>query len=193
MSGVTPVVEKLVDNSIILKHHIVDVPVSLTVQRDCRWLALWADAFGPRWMFPTASFYLALDIFERDVLSAIHSRRLFSQIRVERKMFDLLLLEIAFVVRFNWRAVNASTVVRVTAKLLIFLSLNATVMFEQFNVNSVFDQGRRLFLSSNRRLWVAAWRAAGFRLCLKREEFLVTIHWIHLMDSQRIQPFACNK
>lgn len=139
MSSVAPVVQELIDDTVVLKHHVVDMSVSLTVQRDCRWLALRADTFGPWRMLTTTGFYLALDVFERDVLSAIHARRLLAQVCVKREMLDLLLFEIALVVRFNWRAVNTSTVVGMAAKLLIFLPLNTTIEFKQFNVDCVFN------------------------------------------------------
>lgn len=66
-------------------------------------------------MILTARADFAIDVFEGDELSAVNARRLFAEIRVERQMLNLLLLEKGGVVRFESRAVEAATIVLMTA------------------------------------------------------------------------------
>lgn len=101
MTSDAPVIQEFIDNPVVLKHDVIDVSVSLSVQSDCRRLTLGADAFRPWRMITAAGFDFAVHVFEGDVLPASHSGRHLTKIRVERKMFDLLLLQISFVVRFN--------------------------------------------------------------------------------------------
>lgn len=97
-------------------------------------------------MFTTARLDLAVYVFKSDELSGRHARSGFTQIRVERKMLNLLLLEITFVIGLERRAVHAAAVVGVPAEIRIFLSLDATVELEELNINGVFGDGRCLLL-----------------------------------------------
>lgn len=74
VSGDAPIIEELIDNAIILEHHVVDMTISLPIECDCRWLTLGANTFGPWWMIATAALNLTIDILEGDEFTAIHAR-----------------------------------------------------------------------------------------------------------------------
>lgn len=122
-----PVVQELVNDAVVLKQDVVNVSIGLRIQSNCRRLTLWANAFGPWWMLSAASFDSAIDVFERHKLATIYARCLFTEIRMEREMLDLLLWEISCIVRFKRWAMNATAIVRVTTQLLVFLAVNPSV------------------------------------------------------------------
>lgn len=147
MARDTPVVKKLVNDSSVFKHYVIDMSVSLTIECDSRRLAFWANAFRPWRMFTTSCFDLAVDVLKCDKLSSRHSWGCFTQVRVERQMLNLLLLEIVFVIRLKWWAVHAAIVGCVPAKIWVFFPLDATVEFEEFNINSIFNDSWCFFFN----------------------------------------------
>lgn len=88
--------------------------VGLPVQRDGRRLTLGADALGPRWMVAAPGFDLAVKILQGDKLATIHPGGELLQMRMEREVFDLLLLEVGLIPRFQWGAMDATAIRVVT-------------------------------------------------------------------------------
>lgn len=101
-------------------------------------------------MVATAFFDFAVEVLEGDVLAAVDARRLFAEIRVERQMLDLHLLQIVRVVRLERGAVQAAAAVVVSAQLFVLLPLDPAVQFEQLHVHRVFLDDGRLFCWSGR-------------------------------------------
>lgn len=56
MASGSPIVQEAFNKRRILKHYIIHMPIHLTIQCDCRWLAFWTDSLRPRWMISATTF-----------------------------------------------------------------------------------------------------------------------------------------
>lgn len=115
MPGRAPIVQKPFHYSGVFEHNVVDVPIGLPIERNGRRLTLGADALGPRRMIPAARFDLAVEILQGNKLATVHPGGELLQMRMEREVFDLLLLEVGLVPRFQRGTMDATAIRVVTA------------------------------------------------------------------------------
>jgi hypothetical protein len=110
VAGRAPIIEESLHQIFVLEGDVVDVAIHLTVECDSVGLALWTDASGPWGVILAAVFDATRDVLEGQELALVHSWCHFTQVGMERQVFDVVLAQVRLVKGFQGRAVDTTRI-----------------------------------------------------------------------------------